>query len=126
MPLRQTAIINKNLFEWVFENICKNAVDAMGGVGKIHITMHASPKRGELIFDIRDTGKGISPANIRKLFNPGFSTKKRGWGLGLTLARRIIENYHGGRIFVKSSEPNKGTTFRVIIATDPTGKIELA
>lgn len=126
MPEGQTAIINKNLFEWVFENICKNAVDAMGGIGKIHITMQASPKRGELVFDIRDTGKGISPANLRKLFNPGFSTKKRGWGLGLTLTKRIVENYHGGRIFVKSSEPNKGTTFRIIIATDPTGKLDLA
>ncbi len=126
MPDGQTAIINKNLFEWVFENICKNAVDAMGGVGKIHITMQASPRRNELVFDIRDTGKGISPANIRKVFSPGFSTKKRGWGLGLTLAKRIIESYHGGRIFVKSSEPNKGTTFRIIIATDPTGKLEMA
>lgn len=119
MPEGQTAIISKNLFEWVFENICKNAVDAMSGVGKIEIKMQAAPKKGELIFDIRDTGKGISPANLRKLFNPGFSTKKRGWGLGLTLAKRIIENYHGGRIFVKDSEPNKGTTFRIIIATDP-------
>ncbi|GAA4432493.1 ATP-binding protein [Ravibacter arvi] len=126
LPPGQTAIINKNLFEWVFENICKNAVDAMGGVGKIQIRMEAAPKRNELIFDIRDTGKGISAANLRKLFNPGFSTKKRGWGLGLTLAKRIVENYHGGRIFVKSSEPGKGTTFRVIIATDPTRKIDLA
>lgn len=119
IPEGQTAVINKNLFEWVIENICKNAVDAMGGVGKIHIHMHANPKRNELIFDITDTGKGISPENLRKVFSPGFSTKKRGWGLGLTLARRIIENYHGGKIYVKSSEPGKGTTFRIIIDADP-------
>jgi len=119
IPEEQQAIINKNLFEWVIENICKNAVDAMGGVGFITITMQQSTKKDELIFDIRDTGKGISPANIRKLFNPGFSTKKRGWGLGLTLAKRIIEDYHGGRIFVKETEPGKGTTFRIIIAIDP-------
>lgn len=125
IPAGQRAVINKNLFEWVFENICKNAVDAMGGVGKIQITMEAAPKREELIFDIRDTGKGISPSNLRKLFNPGFSTKKRGWGLGLTLAKRIVENYHGGRIFVKKSEINKGTTFRIIIATDPTKRGDL-
>lgn len=119
IPEEQQAIINKNLFEWVIENICKNAVDAMGGVGFITITMQQSTKKDELIFDIRDTGKGISPANIRKLFNPGFSTKKRGWGLGLTLAKRIIEDYHGGRIFVKETESGKGTTFRIIIAIDP-------
>jgi hypothetical protein len=123
IPEGQTAIINKNLFEWVFENICKNAVDAMGGVGKIRITMQAAPKRDELIFDITDSGKGISSANLRKLFNPGFSTKKRGWGLGLTLAKRIVENYHGGRIFVKESIPGKGTTFRIVIATNPSEKV---
>lgn len=120
IPEGQQAIINKNLFEWVIENICKNAVDAMGGVGHIQITMQPAARKDELIFDIKDSGKGISPAILRKLFNPGFSTKKRGWGLGLTLAKRIIEDYHGGRIFVKDTEPGKGTTFRIIIATDPT------
>lgn len=120
IPEGQQAIINKNLFEWVIENICKNAVDAMGGVGHIQITMQPAARKDELIFDIKDSGKGISPAILRKLFNPGFSTKKRGWGLGLTLTKRIIEDYHGGRIFVKDTEPGKGTTFRIIIATDPT------
>lgn len=122
IPEGQQAIINKNLFEWVFENICKNAVDAMSGIGKIQITMDKDSKRDELIFDIRDTGKGIDPSNLRNVFSPGFSTKKRGWGLGLTLAKRIVESYHGGRIFVKDSAPNKGTTFRIIIAIDPSKK----
>ncbi len=119
LPPGQTAVINRNLFEWVIENICKNAVDAMAGVGEIHITMKHAPKPREITIDIRDTGKGISPANQGKIFNPGFSTKKRGWGLGLTLAKRIIENYHNGRLFIKHSEVNKGTTFRLLIAENP-------
>ncbi|WP_031526653.1 sensor histidine kinase [Dyadobacter crusticola] len=111
----QTALLNKNLFEWVVENICKNAVDAMGGIGEINVSLQAPPNNNEIWIDIADTGKGMSKANMSKIFNPGFSTKKRGWGLGLTLAKRIIENYHSGKLFVKSSEIGKGTTFRIIL-----------
>ncbi|RAJ97557.1 histidine kinase/DNA gyrase B/HSP90-like ATPase [Larkinella arboricola] len=106
--------INKLLFEWVVENICKNAVDAMGGIGKLTIRLMPLP-RNEIAIDITDTGKGINKANLQKVFTPGYSTKKRGWGLGLTLAKRIIEEYHEGRLFVKSSEVGKGTTFRILL-----------
>lgn len=106
--------INKLLFEWVIENICKNAVDAMSGVGKLTIRLMPLP-RNEIAIDITDTGKGINKANLQKVFTPGYSTKKRGWGLGLTLAKRIIEEYHEGRLFVKSSEIGKGTTFRILL-----------
>lgn len=111
----QKALINRNLFEWVIENVCKNAVDAMGGIGEIRIHLKNAKHPGEINIDITDTGKGISKANLQKVFNPGFSTKKRGWGLGLTLAKRIIENYHEGKLFVKSSELGKGTMFRIIL-----------
>ena len=106
--------INKNLIEWVVENLCKNAVDAMGGIGNLEIKMSYN-SAGKLLMDISDTGKGMTNAVQRKVFNPGFSTKKRGWGLGLTLAKRIIETYHGGQIYVLKSEIGKGTTFRIII-----------
>jgi nitrogen-specific signal transduction histidine kinase len=106
--------INKNLIEWVVENLCKNAVDAMGGIGNLEIKMNYN-STGKLTMDISDTGKGMTNAVQRKVFNPGFSTKKRGWGLGLTLAKRIIETYHGGQIYVLKSEIGKGTTFRIII-----------
>jgi signal transduction histidine kinase len=101
------------LFEWVVENLLKNALDAMDGKGDIRVIL--SQHTQDVIVDIADTGKGISAANIRKVFNPGFTTKKRGWGLGLTLSRRIIEQYHNGQLFVKSAEPGKGTTFRIIL-----------
>ncbi len=108
------AKINPPLFEWVIENMCKNAVDAMGGVGSIRIKiMHGSDNR--VFVDISDTGKGMTNSNMSKVFNPGFTTKKRGWGLGLTLAKRIIGVYHKGKVFVKSSEEGKGTTFRIIL-----------
>lgn len=113
----QTVRINKLLFEWVIENICKNAVDAMKGTGELRLNMLPLPNRGVAI-DITDTGKGISKANMQKVFSPGFSTKKRGWGLGLTLAKRIVEEYHDGRLFVKSSEVGKGTTFRIVLNSD--------
>ena len=106
--------INKNLIEWVVENLCKNAVDAMGGIGNLAIEMNYNTA-GKLTVDISDTGKGMTNAIQRKVFNPGFSTKKRGWGLGLTLAKRIIETYHGGQIYVLKSEAGKGTTFRIIL-----------
>lgn len=111
----QTVNMNKNLFEWVIENICKNAVDAMSGVGEINVTLQSPPLTNQIMIDITDTGKGMSKTNMAKIFSPGFSTKKRGWGLGLTLAKRIVENYHSGKIFVKSSEIGKGTTFRIIL-----------
>jgi signal transduction histidine kinase len=118
LAAEQTALLNKNLFEWVIENVCKNAVDAMGGIGAINVTLQAPPNTKELWIDISDTGKGMTKANMNKIFNPGFSTKKRGWGLGLTLAKRIIENYHSGKLFVKSSEIGKGTTFRITLTAN--------
>jgi anti-sigma regulatory factor (Ser/Thr protein kinase) len=108
----QVANVNKYLFEWVIENICKNAVDAMSGTGNILIQL-SEGKNNQLIIDISDSGKGISPKNTSKVFSPGFSTKKRGWGLGLTLAKRIVENYHEGKLNLKSTEVNKGSTFRI-------------
>jgi two-component system, sporulation sensor kinase D len=104
-------MINIPLFEWVIENLCKNAVDAMNGEGGI--TIYIGDKESNVFIDITDTGKGISKKNIKKVYNPGFTTKKRGWGLGLSLAHRIIEEYHKGKIYVKHSEINKGTTFRI-------------
>lgn len=104
--------INAALFEWVIENLCKNAVDAMnGGPGTISIVVTEAGQG--VTIDVADTGKGISKKNIKNVFRPGFTTKKRGWGLGLSLAKRIIEEYHQGRIFVKSSEVGAGTTFRI-------------
>ncbi|MGC3989457.1 MAG: HAMP domain-containing sensor histidine kinase [Chthoniobacteraceae bacterium] len=106
------AMVHAPLFEWVIENLCKNAVDAMGSSGTIAIKILRG-NEGKVFIDISDTGKGISKSNISAVFKPGFTTKKRGWGLGLALAKRIIELYHNGKIFVKSSEENQGTTFRI-------------
>lgn len=106
--------INSSLFEWVIENLCKNAVDAMEGCGTI--TLHVEETASKVIIEVIDTGKGIKKKNIRNVFKPGFTTKKRGWGLGLSLAKRIVEEYHKGRIFVKNSEIGKGTTFRIELA----------
>lgn len=100
------------LFEWVIENLCKNAVDAMGSTGTIAIKILRGSD-GKVFIDVSDTGKGIPRSKIEMVFRPGFTTKKRGWGLGLTLAKRIIETYHNGKIFVKQSEENQGTTFRI-------------
>lgn len=105
------ANINPQLFEWVIENLCKNAVDAMEGQGKI--TIQVWNEGGKAVIEVSDTGKGIRKKDIRNVFTPGFTTKKRGWGLGLSLAKRIVEEYHKGRIFVKNSELGKGTTFRI-------------
>ncbi len=101
------------LFEWVMENLIKNAVDAMEGSGSIIVT--TGEERGMAFVEVADTGKGISRKNFKTIFNPGYTTKKRGWGLGLTLAKRIIEQYHSGKIYVRSSEPGLGTTFRIEI-----------
>ena len=109
-----TAKINKPLFEWVIENIVKNGVDAMSGIGSIKVTVGKESEQ-EVFVDITDNGKGIPKGKLRDVFKPGFTTKKRGWGLGLALAKRIIENYHQGKIFVKSSQVDVGTTFRIIL-----------
>ena len=103
--------MNASLFEWVVENLCKNAVDAMEGKGIITLTLQEEP--GSVVIEVQDTGKGIRKKDLKNVFTPGFTTKKRGWGLGLSLARRIVEEYHRGRIFVKNSELGKGTTFRI-------------
>ncbi len=103
--------LNSSLFEWVIENLCKNAIDAMEGQGTIVISVIDFENRA--IIDISDTGKGISKSKYKTIFEPGYTTKKRGWGLGLSLAKRIVEEYHHGKIYVKRSELNKGTTFRI-------------
>ncbi|MEM9024239.1 MAG: HAMP domain-containing sensor histidine kinase, partial [Bacteroidota bacterium] len=108
-----TAQMNIPLFEWVVENLCKNAIDAMSGQGTI--TVEAERKGNVVHIEVTDTVKGIPPSKQKTVFQPGYTTKKRGWGLGLSLVKRIIENYHNGKIFVKKSEVGKGTTFRIIL-----------
>lgn len=103
--------INASLFEWVIENLCKNSIDAMDGQGMITLSVQETDKK--VLIDVEDTGKGISKSHYKSVFTPGFTTKKRGWGLGLSLAKRIVEEYHRGRIYVKTSELNKGTIFRI-------------
>jgi len=105
--------MNVPLFEWVIENLCKNAIDAMNGNGKIDIFVQK--KSNEYIVDVKDTGKGIEKNKFKAVFSTGYTTKPRGWGLGLSLAKRIIEEYHKGKIFVKQSEIDKGTTFRILM-----------
>ncbi|MEO6453565.1 MAG: HAMP domain-containing sensor histidine kinase [Ginsengibacter sp.] len=107
------ALISGPLFDWVIENLLKNALDATEGTGIIKINI--KDEEADVVIDITDTGKGISKKNISKVFKPGFTTKKRGWGLGLSLSKRIIEQYHKGELFVKSSEPGKGSTFRIVL-----------
>ena len=112
MPDHEVIVrMNASLFEWVIENLCKNAVDAMEGKGTITLTLYEEPQ--SVAIEVQDTGKGIKKKDLANVFTPGFTTKKRGWGLGLSLARRIVEEYHHGRIFVKQSEVGKGTTFRI-------------
>lgn len=112
-PAHQVIVdLNGSLFEWVIENLCKNAVDAMGGEQGT-ITLKVEENDTWVYLDVSDTGKGIRKRNINNVFRPGFTTKKRGWGLGLSLAKRIVEEYHHGRIYVKESEVGKGTTFRI-------------
>ncbi len=107
------APVSPPLFDWVIENLLKNALDAMEGKGSIAVDM--TEEKDAVIIDVADTGKGISKQNISKVFKPGFTTKKRGWGLGLSLSKRIIEQYHKGHLSVKHSEPGKGTTFRIVL-----------
>jgi signal transduction histidine kinase len=115
---RIDADVHAPLFEWVIENLCKNAVDAMGNTGTIAIKILRG-NEGKVFIDVSDTGKGIPRSKIAMVFRPGFTTKKRGWGLGLALARRIIDTYHNGKIFVKSSEESQGTTFRIVLNAAP-------
>lgn len=110
--------LSSSLIEWVMENLTKNAVDAMGGEGELHIS--TGSEKGKVWIEVKDSGKGIPRKNFKTVFSPGYTTKKRGWGLGLTLVKRIIEEYHGGRIFVKESEIGKGTTFRIELPAQAT------
>ncbi|MBR1727416.1 MAG: HAMP domain-containing histidine kinase, partial [Muribaculaceae bacterium] len=105
----------QSLFEWVMENLTKNAVDAMDGEGRLDITVTSTGQQALIL--VKDTGKGIARKNFKNVFNPGFTTKKRGWGLGLTLVKRIIEEYHDGRIYIKESEVGRGTTFAIELPT---------
>jgi hypothetical protein len=107
------APLNSSLFSWVIENLCKNAIDAMNNAGTIQVSI--TEKVDQLFIEVSDTGKGISKAYFKSVFEPGFTTKKRGWGLGLSLAKRIVENYHKGKIYLKQSEINKGTTFKIVL-----------
>lgn len=107
------AMLNTALFEWVVENLLKNSLDALQGQGEIDV--HISSSEESVFIDVKDTGKGIPKSNFKRIFEPGFTTKTRGWGLGLSLSRRIIEEYHKGKIFVVESEPGKGTIIRIIL-----------
>lgn len=107
---------NPALLSWVIENLCKNAIDAMENNGKIKLTL--TTNNGHIYFDVADNGKGIPKSQFKSIFAPGFTTKKRGWGLGLSLTKRIVENYHQGKIFIKNSEIGKGTTFRIVLKKD--------
>jgi len=107
------APLNAPLFSWVIENLCRNAIDAMSGEGALNVDI--TDQMQFLYIDISDTGKGIPKGKFKTIFEPGYTTKERGWGLGLSLCKRIIEEYHDGKIFVKSSEVNKGTTFRIVL-----------
>ncbi len=105
--------INPDLFGWVIENLCKNAIDAMDGIGEIRFDVTEKPR--QVLLDVSDTGKGIAKSKQKTVFLPGYTTKERGWGLGLSLAKRIIQEYHKGKIFVKYSEVGVGTTFRIVL-----------
>jgi signal transduction histidine kinase len=113
VPMNVHVRANASLLEWVLENVCKNAIDAMEGSGKISFTVNR--QEDKVIIDIADTGKGIPANKFKTVFKPGYSTKQRGWGLGLSLVKRIVEEYHRGKIFVLRSEAGKGTTFRVVL-----------
>ena len=110
-------MISGPLFDWVIENLLKNALDAMEGKGTIQVKI--KNEAATVTIDVIDSGKGITTKHLNKIFKPGFTTKKRGWGLGLSLSKRIIEQYHKGELFVKYSEPGKGTNFRIILKKHP-------
>ena len=111
--VERTVLLNAPLLQWVVENLLKNAVDAISGEGTITFQLHENEH--DVMLDISDTGKGIDSATQRRIFEPGFTSKERGWGLGLPLAKRIIEQYHGGKLLLKSSQPGVGTTFRIVL-----------
>ncbi len=113
--MQAQAMLNAPLFDWVLENILKNAANAIEGAGRIDVVITENLAKEEIFIDISDTGKGIPRAKFETVFQPGYTTRKRGWGLGLTLTKRMVENYHNGQIFVKESEVGKGTTFRIIL-----------
>ena len=114
LPVREIVIpLNAALFSWVLENLTKNAIDAMTDKGKITVEM--TEDESNVFIDISDTGKGLPRSMYKQIFKPGYTSKKRGWGLGLSLAKRIIENYHKGKIFVKNSVMGQGTTFRIVL-----------
>jgi signal transduction histidine kinase len=110
---KMDVMANGPLFDWVIENLLKNALDSMEGKGSIQIKIKEEP--AAVIIEVADSGKGISKQNLRHIFKPGFTTKKRGWGLGLSLSKRIIAQYHQGQLFVKNSELGKGTTFKIVL-----------
>jgi len=115
--------LNVPLFDWVLENLLKNAVNAIEGKGKIKVEINANKtKKGQILIDVSDTGKGIPRSKFDTVFQPGYTTRKRGWGLGLSLTRRIIKNYHDGLIFVRDSEIGKGTTFRIVLKNSQNDK----
>ena len=105
--------VNRHLFSWVLENLIRNSLDALDGAGTISATVNQSKQW--ITIDLSDTGKGIAASRHKEVFRPGYSTKQRGWGLGLSLAKRIIEEYHSGKIFVKNSKVNEGTTFSILL-----------
>ncbi|MCK9292364.1 MAG: HAMP domain-containing histidine kinase, partial [Bacteroidales bacterium] len=105
--------LNEALFQWVIENLCKNAIDAIDGHGKILIEVKEEAKN--ILIDVSDTGKGIPKSAFKSVFEPGYTSKRRGWGLGLSLAKRIVRDYHKGKIFVRTSATNEGTTFRILL-----------
>jgi signal transduction histidine kinase len=113
----QTAGVNIPLFDWVLENLLKNAVNAIEGKGMIKVDISGNKTKRQVFIDITDTGKGVPRSKFDTIFQPGYTTRKRGWGLGLSLTRRIVENYHNGQVFVRESEVGKGTTFRIILKT---------
>jgi two-component system, sporulation sensor kinase D len=114
---RLTAGLNIPLFDWVLENLLKNAVNAIDGTGSIKVQIHGSKQKKQIFIDVTDTGKGIPRSKFDTVFQPGYTTRQRGWGLGLSLTKRMVENYHNGQIFVKDSEVGKGTTFRIVLKT---------
>jgi signal transduction histidine kinase len=114
------ALVNVPLFDWVLENLLKNAVNAIEGPGEIEINIAENLVKEQVFIDITDTGKGISRLKFDTVFQPGYTTRKRGWGLGLSLTKRIVENYHQGQIFVKDSEIGKGTVFRIVLKSNLT------
>ncbi|MDP9048420.1 MAG: HAMP domain-containing histidine kinase, partial [Bacteroidota bacterium] len=117
-----TAGLNVPLFDWVLENLLKNAVNAIDGKGTIKVEISGNKIKKQVFIDITDTGKGIPRSKFETVFQPGYTTRKRGWGLGLSLTKRMVENYHNGQVFVRESELGKGTTFRIVLKNNKNDK----